>query len=150
MKQTGQGMQMLGVQGLAVLIGINGVINMLVFGIQKFLATLPAELKFWLFWLGAVGFSLAISYLVFRVIFKHHKENWIVLAGAAGMGIIVMILASPILPAFFPINPAELALSGSALEAGADDSWIIFPAALGLFALALAYLHTRIDTKYGK
>jgi hypothetical protein len=115
MKESGQ---MLGIQTLVSTLGINGVAGMMIFGTQRFLVTLPENIKFVLFWAGLIVAALVTTYAVFRLMYHKSVNYWIV-GGVAALGLMVMVLMSPIMPYIFPYNPLEMSMSGN-LQAGGD------------------------------
>jgi len=132
---------MVGLQSLVALMGINGLANMMVFGIQKALITLPEWQKFWGFWAGFLVLSFALTWLVFNFMYKK-GTNPLLILGVVGLGIMVMLLFSPIISMFFPIDPANLEF-GIGLQAGGSDFWVVPPVLLGLGAVLVGIGYAR-------
>lgn len=132
MKESGT---QLGIQGTIAILGTNGIGGMAIFGVQKFLVQLDPVLKFWLFWAGLAVVALATTFAVFRLMYSE-KVHWMVVGGVAALGIMVMILMSPIMPAFFPYNPVQLSMSNE-LEAGGGLAFPSLAVALGAVAFII-------------
>ena len=126
------------------LFGINAAMDMMSFSVKNFLAHLPPEQKFWMFWIGTLIVSTAIMYGTYK--FMENKKSkeptkikWSYVFGGVFIGLVLIALASPLLPYVFPISPGELAFSSdTALEAGSgigDVGWLITP----IFVAGLLY-----------
>lgn len=123
-------------------IGNAGMMGMIAYAIQKILIDLPNVFNTILFWVGLIFTSAVFSYAVFRL--AHGKAiNFGLFAGSAGIGIVLTLIMSPLLPMVFPYNPIELSQPG-ALEAGGEITLPLIPTlttiilAIGL-AIALIY-----------